>query len=52
MRESGIAAGLLKVRLFRPLPVSALRDALGGVPYVLVLDRNYSPGMGGILHQN
>ena len=51
LRESGIAAGLLKVRLFRPLPVSALRDALGGVPCVLVLDRNYSPGMGGILHQ-
>ena len=51
LREAGIAAGLLKVRLFRPLPISALREALGGVPCALVLDRNYSPGMGGILHQ-
>ncbi|MCP4997101.1 MAG: hypothetical protein GY934_25480, partial [Gammaproteobacteria bacterium] len=40
-----------KVRQFRPLPVQTLRDSLAGVPSVLVLDRNYSPGMGGILHQ-
>ncbi len=51
MRAQGIAVGLLKVRLFRPLPVEALRQALDGVPCALVLDRNYSPGMGGILHQ-
>jgi len=51
LREAGIAAGLLKVRLFRPLPEAALREALAGVPCALVLDRNYSPGMGGILHQ-
>ena len=51
LRESGVAVGLLKVRLFRPLPVAALREALAGVACALVLDRNYSPGMGGILHQ-
>ncbi len=51
MREQGEAVGLLKVRLFRPLPAEALRQALAGVPCALVLDRNYSPGMGGILHQ-
>jgi pyruvate/2-oxoacid:ferredoxin oxidoreductase alpha subunit len=51
MRDEGVAVGLLKVRLFRPLPVQALRDALAGVPEVLVLDRNYSPGHGGVLHQ-
>jgi pyruvate/2-oxoacid:ferredoxin oxidoreductase alpha subunit len=28
-----------------------LRQALAGVSCALVLDRNYSPGMGGILHQ-
>jgi pyruvate/2-oxoacid:ferredoxin oxidoreductase alpha subunit len=39
------------VRLFRPLPVTALREALAGIPTALVLDRNYSPGHGGILHQ-
>ncbi len=51
MRDQGTAIGLLKVRLFRPLPTDALREALDGTPCVLVLDRNYSPGMGGILHQ-
>jgi len=51
MRDAGQAVGLLKVRLFRPLPVSALRAALAGVPQVLVLDRDYSPGHGGVLHQ-
>ena len=51
MREAGEAVGLLKVRLFRPLPVQALRTALAGVPEVLVLDRNYSPGHGGVVHQ-
>jgi len=51
MRAAGEAVGLLKVRLFRPLPVQALRAALAGIPDVLVLDRNYSPGHGGVLHQ-
>ncbi|HLS54629.1 MAG TPA: pyruvate ferredoxin oxidoreductase [Zeimonas sp.] len=51
MRAAGQAVGLLKVRLYRPLPVEALRAALAGVPEVLVLDRNYSPGHGGVLHQ-
>jgi pyruvate/2-oxoacid:ferredoxin oxidoreductase alpha subunit len=50
LRAEGIAAGLLKLRLFRPLPQEALRVALAGVPDVLVLDRNHSPGLGGILH--
>ena len=51
LRDSGFAAGLLKVRLFRPLPAAALREALSGVRDVLVLDRNFSPGVGGVLHQ-
>ncbi len=51
LREQGVAVGLLKVRLFRPLPEEALREALKDVPSILVLDRNYSPAVGGILHQ-
>jgi pyruvate/2-oxoacid:ferredoxin oxidoreductase alpha subunit len=51
MRDAGEAVGLLKLRLFRPLPVQALRVALAGVPDVVVLDRNHSPGLGGVLHQ-
>jgi pyruvate/2-oxoacid:ferredoxin oxidoreductase alpha subunit len=51
LRAGGHAVGLLKVRLFRPLPVAALRAALSGMRDVLVLDRNFSPGAGGVLHQ-
>lgn len=51
LRTAGQAVGLLKVRLFRPFPVAALRAALAGVRDVLVLDRNFSPGAGGVLHQ-
>jgi pyruvate/2-oxoacid:ferredoxin oxidoreductase alpha subunit len=51
MREDGAAVGLVKVRLFRPFPMAELRAALAGARDVLVLDRNYSPGHGGVLHQ-
>jgi pyruvate/2-oxoacid:ferredoxin oxidoreductase alpha subunit len=51
MRDAGEAIGLVKLRLFRPLPVAALRAALAGVRDVVVLDRNHSPGAGGVLHQ-
>jgi len=51
LRDAGDAVGLLKVRLFRPLPVERLREMLAGVPEVIVLDRNHSPGAGGVLHQ-
>ncbi|HEY0886659.1 MAG TPA: transketolase C-terminal domain-containing protein [Ramlibacter sp.] len=51
LRAAGEAVGLVKLRLFRPFPLQALRVALAGVPDVIVLDRNHSPGMGGILHQ-
>jgi pyruvate/2-oxoacid:ferredoxin oxidoreductase alpha subunit len=51
LRAAGHAAGLLKIRLFRPFPAAALREALAGVRDVLVLDRNFSPGAGGVLHQ-
>ncbi len=51
MRAAGQPVGLLKLRLLRPLPLQALRVALAGVPDVVVLDRNHSPGLGGILHQ-
>jgi pyruvate/2-oxoacid:ferredoxin oxidoreductase alpha subunit len=51
LRGAGQPVGLLKLRLFRPLPTAALRAALAGVRDVVVLDRNHSPGHGGVLHQ-
>jgi pyruvate ferredoxin oxidoreductase alpha subunit len=40
--------GLLKVKLFRPFPTAAIRQHLAGAGKVAVLDRNLSPGRGGI----
>lgn len=51
LRDAGHAVGMLKIRMLRPLPAQALRIALAGVPDVVVLDRNHSPGLGGIVHQ-
>jgi pyruvate/2-oxoacid:ferredoxin oxidoreductase alpha subunit len=51
LRAEKLAVGLVKLRLFRPFPQEALRVALAGVRDVVVLDRNHSPGLGGILHQ-
>ena len=47
-RENGEKIGLVKVKMFRPFPTDALRLALAGIDRVAVLDRNFSPGAGGI----
>jgi pyruvate/2-oxoacid:ferredoxin oxidoreductase alpha subunit len=48
-RARGIRAGSLRIRMFRPLPEAALRAALAGKPRVGVVDRDASPGLGGIV---
>jgi len=50
-RARGQAVGLVKVKMFRPFPTATLRQALGAAPRVAVLDRNLSPGHGGIFAQ-
>ncbi len=47
-RDAGEAVGLVKVKMFRPFPTEHLRALLSGVSRVAVLDRNISPGHGGI----
>jgi pyruvate/2-oxoacid:ferredoxin oxidoreductase alpha subunit len=47
-RQHGEAVGLVKVKMFRPFPTESLRNVLAGVEKVAVLDRNISPGHGGI----
>jgi pyruvate/2-oxoacid:ferredoxin oxidoreductase alpha subunit len=43
--------GLVKIRLFRPFPGKELRKALKGFNKIVVIDRNLSPGAGGIFAQ-
>jgi len=48
-RSEGVNAGVARVRVLRPFPKEALSAALGGMKGVAVIDRDYSPGLGGII---
>ncbi|MBI1849518.1 MAG: pyruvate ferredoxin oxidoreductase, partial [Planctomycetes bacterium] len=48
-RDRGVRAGSLRVRMFRPFPETELRARLAGRERVAVIDRDLSPGLGGIL---
>ena len=39
LRKKGVKAGLIKIRVYRPLPVEALTKALSGCKAVAVMDR-------------
>jgi pyruvate ferredoxin oxidoreductase alpha subunit len=49
MRDRGIAIGALGVTTFRPFPQAALRSALEGVQRLVVIEKAFAPGAGGIL---
>jgi pyruvate ferredoxin oxidoreductase alpha subunit len=48
-RAGGHAVGALGLVSFRPFPIDALRGALAGAPRVIVLERAFSCGAGGIV---
>jgi pyruvate ferredoxin oxidoreductase alpha subunit len=49
LRAQGKKIGLVKVRTWRPFPAEALRQALKGVNWVTVCDKNIVYGVGGAL---
>ena len=50
-RERGAKVGVLRVRLFRPFPGEEICYALRNAKKVAVIDRDFSPGCGGIFAQ-
>lgn len=53
LRTSGVKAGLLKVRMFRPFPAEEISEALGHLKAVAVMDRSDSlNGAGGALFED
>jgi pyruvate ferredoxin oxidoreductase alpha subunit len=50
MRERGIHAGLLKLRMVRPFPAEEIGALLKGRKVVGVFDQNLAPGLGGIFY--
>ena len=49
MREKGIKAGVVGIRVFRPFPFMAIAEALKGVKAVAALDRSAPGGTAGAL---
>ena len=50
-REEGEKIGLIKIKMFRPFPETAVRQACRSASKVGVLDRNYAAGVGGVFWQ-
>jgi len=51
LRGKGEKVGILKMKLFRPFPVEAVRGSLAGAKKIAVIDRNFSFGATGIFAQ-
>jgi pyruvate ferredoxin oxidoreductase alpha subunit len=49
MRAEGIRIGVLGIQSFRPFPLAAVREALQGATNVVVLEKSFSVGLGGVL---
>ncbi|HEV8662981.1 MAG TPA: transketolase C-terminal domain-containing protein [Candidatus Methylomirabilis sp.] len=51
LQADGVPAGLCAVRVYRPFPVEALREAVGEAEVVVALDRNCASGAHGALYE-
>ena len=49
MREDGVKIGLLSIRSFRPFPLAAVREALKNAKRVVVLEKSFAVGLGGVV---
>jgi pyruvate ferredoxin oxidoreductase alpha subunit len=52
LREEGVRIGAVGVKCFRPWPAEELRAALAGAERVIVLEKAFAVGAGGIVGQN
>jgi pyruvate ferredoxin oxidoreductase alpha subunit len=52
MRDQGVSIGVLGITSFRPFPLDALREALAGAKRVVVLEKAFAVGIGGIVSSN
>jgi pyruvate ferredoxin oxidoreductase alpha subunit len=49
MRERGTKVGVVGISSFRPFPLEALHEAIGDARRVVVIERAFSTGFGGVL---
>lgn len=49
LREAGLKVGVLGIHSYRPFPLAAVRTALQGARRVVVLEKSFSVGLGGVV---
>jgi pyruvate ferredoxin oxidoreductase alpha subunit len=49
LRDEGLKVGVLGIQSFRPFPLAAVRAALQGAQRVVVLEKSFSVGLGGVV---
>jgi pyruvate ferredoxin oxidoreductase alpha subunit len=52
LRDEGVAIGALALKCFRPFPLDEVREALATADRVVVLEKAFAVGAGGIVGQN
>jgi pyruvate ferredoxin oxidoreductase alpha subunit len=52
LRAEGVKVGVLGITAFRPFPLEAVRAALGNAGTVVVLEKAFAVGIGGIVSNN
>lgn len=52
MRADGASIGVLGLTAFRPFPMAALREKLAGAKRVIVLERAFAVGVGGVVEND
>jgi len=52
LRDQGVKIGALGITCFRPYPIEEVRSALAGARRVIVLEKAFAVGLGGIVGQN
>ncbi|TVT18436.1 pyruvate ferredoxin oxidoreductase [Amycolatopsis rhizosphaerae] len=51
-RDRGVKIGALAIKCFRPYPLDAVREALGHAERIVVVEKAFAVGAGGIVGQN
>jgi len=52
LREEGVSIGALGIKCFRPYPLEEVREALAGAERIVVIEKAFAVGAGGIVGQN
>lgn len=52
MREEGVKIGVLGITSFRPFPISAIRDATANAKRIVVVEKCFAVGIGGIVSRD